>query len=206
MKKMITATFSMICIFISVGNLTAQNHSEAKTLFGNDSILSKKDIGFFIAPTFSQTQMDRSNASLFGVRGGVTIKDKVSVGAFFNTSINEIKPKSETLANVYMDYWAVGGFVEYTLFSKSIFHVTFPLFIGFGEVEMDNEMGDVGLGEANFFQIEPSALLEINLHKHVRLNLGAGYRFVESMNYRNFNQSDIVGLTGNLGLKFGLFK
>jgi len=71
---------------------------------------------------------------------------------------------------------------------------------------MDNENGDAELGEANFFQVEPSALLEVNLHKNVRLNVGAGYRFVRQMEYRNFNQSDISGMTGYIGLKFGLFK
>ncbi len=71
---------------------------------------------------------------------------------------------------------------------------------------MDNESGDAGLGESTFFQIEPSALLEINLHKNVRFNIGAGYRFAGQMEYRNFNQSDISGLIGYVGLKFGLFK
>jgi hypothetical protein len=78
--------------------------------------------------------------------------------------------------------------------------------MGYGEVQMDNEIGDVGLGEANFFQIEPSALLEINLHKNIRFNLGAGYRIVGQMNYRNFDQSDLSGFTGYAGLKFGLLR
>ena len=69
---------------------------------------------------------------------------------------------------------------------------------------MDNE--NVGLNESRFFQIEPSALLEVNLHKYVRFNIGVGYRVIENMNYRNFNQSDISGFTGYIGFKFGLFK
>jgi hypothetical protein len=71
---------------------------------------------------------------------------------------------------------------------------------------MDNEIGEAGLGEANFWQVEPSALLEVNLHKNVGLNLGGGYRFLSQMEYRNFDQSDLSGLTGYVGLKFGLFK
>jgi len=85
-------------------------------------------------------------------------------------------------------------------------YISLPLYVGYGEVEMDNESGNVRLGEASFLQIEPSALLEINLHKYIRFNIGAGYRIVGDMNYRNFNQSNISGLTGNIGLKFGLFK
>lgn len=150
--------------------------------------------------------MDGSTTSLINLRGGLNVKDKFSVGAYYSLALNEINPTSETVSGIYMDYWTVGGFLEYTLLAKKLVHVTFPLFVGYGEVQMDNERGDAGLGEANFFQIEPSAMMEVNLHKNIRLNLGAGYRFVGSMNYRNFDQRDISGVTGYLGLKFGLFR
>lgn len=198
---------SLVTLLFFVGSiLNAQENDEAQTLFGNGKSISTENLGFFVAPAYSITSLDGSATSLFNLRGGMSIKDKFSFGAYFNTSLNEINPESETLQNVYMDYWSVGGFVEYTLMPKKMFHVTFPLFIGYGEVQMDNEEGEAGLGEANFFQIEPSALLEVNLHKYVRFNLGAGYRFVGDMEYRNFDQSDISGFTGYVGLKFGLFK
>jgi len=206
MKMKCITIFSLSCFTLIGYHLQAQKNNEANTLLGNRPLISKKDIGFFVAPSYGFTQMDGSTASLFNLRGGLTLKDKFSFGAYFNTSINQINPQSETLPNVYMDYWTAGGFAEYTLLSKKIFHITFPLYVGYGEVEMDREEGDTELGEANFFQIEPSALLEVNLHKHVRFNLGTGYRFVSKMNYRNFNQSDISGITGYVGLKFGLFR
>lgn len=204
-KKNILA-FAFACLTIFQMDLFAQDNNEAKTLLGSGNPISTKDLGFFVAPSYGLTQMDGSTTSLFNLRGGINFKDKFSFGAYFNTSLNEIRPQSETIQNIYMDYWTVGGFAEYTLFSKKVVHLSFPLYVGYGEVEMDNENGDTGLGEANFFQIEPSALLEVNLHKYVRFNIGAGYRFVGQMNYRNLNQSDISGLTGYVGLKFGLFR
>lgn len=206
MNNKTLSVFAFICLTMFQVSLFAQNNSEAKTLFGNGNLISTKDLGFFIAPSYGITQMDGSTASLFNLRGGINLKDKYSFGAYFNTSLNQIRPQSETIQNIYMDYWTVGGFAEYTLFSKKVAHLTFPLYLGYGEVQMDNENGDAGLGEANFFQIEPSALLEVNLHKYVRFNIGAGYRFVGQMSYRNLNQSDISGLTGYAGLKFGLFR
>jgi hypothetical protein len=80
------------------------------------------------------------------------------------------------------------------------------LYVGYGEVEMDSESWDIDFGESNFVQIEPSALLELNLHKHVRFNVGAGYRLVGPMNYRNFNEANMSNLTGYVGLKIGLFR
>lgn len=204
MKKILF--LSLFACLLLGKSADAQESNEAKTLLGDGASISTKNLGFFIAPVYGITSMDGSSASLFHLRGGLSIKDKFSFGAYFSTSLNEINPESETVQNVYMDYWTVGGFAEYTLFSKKTFHVTFPLFIGYGEVQMDNETGDAGLGEANFFQVEPAALLEVNLHKYVRINLGAGYRFIGQMEYRNFNQSDISGLTGYIGLKLGLFK
>lgn len=158
----------LACLLALSGSVKAQQDDEASTLLGNGASISTKDIGFFVAPAYGITSMDGSSASLFNLRSGLNVKDKISLGAYFNTSLNEIKPESETVQGVYMDYWSVGGFAEYTLLSKKVLHVTFPLYVGYGEVEMDNEDGDVGLGEANFLQIEPSALLEVNLHKYVR--------------------------------------
>jgi hypothetical protein len=198
--------FALLALFcLSLNNVSAQEKEEAKTLVQEIKPIKTEDIGFFIAPSYGLTQMDRSTTSLFNLRGGLTLKDKFSLGAYFSSSLNQIKPQSETIQNIYMDYWTVGGFVEYTLFSKKLVHLTFPLYIGYGEVQMDNEKDDTDLGEANFFQIEPSMLLEVNIHKNVRFNIGTGYRILSDMSYRNFNQTNITGLTAYMGLKFGLW-
>lgn len=206
MKKKALVTLLLFGLVLFVRSTSAQENTEAKTLFGNQKSISTKDLGFFVAPSYGFTQMDGSMTSLFNLRTGISLKDKIAFGAYFNTSINQIMPDSETQPDIYMDYWSIGAMTEYTIFSKKVFHFTFPLYIGYGEVQMDDELGDADLGEENFFQIEPSALLEVNLHKYVRFNLGAGYRFVGQMNYRNFDQSNISGLTGYVGLKFGLFR
>lgn len=199
----------VLALFITVfsaNTLSAQNSKEAATLLGNGQNLRIKDIGFFIAPKLGITQMDRSAAWLFNLRGGITIKEKVSVGAYFSTSLNQIQPKSETIPFVYMDYWTVGGFAEYTVLAKKLVHLSIPVYVGYGEVQMDNETGAAGLGEANFLQLEPAAMAELNINKHIRLNAGIGYRFVGPMTYRNFNESALSGFTGYVGLKLGLFR
>ncbi|MCU0320439.1 MAG: hypothetical protein MUE88_10250 [Flavobacteriales bacterium] len=185
---------------------SAQDTTTPKTLLGNGAALSTDDLGFSIAPAYGITSMDGRSASLFQLRAGVGIKDKLTLGGYFNTSLNEIRPQSEVLPNIYMDYWSVGGYMEYTLLSDRVVHLTFPLMVGFGEVEMDNEPDNLELGEANFLVVEPAALMELNLTKYVRFNLGAGYRLVGDMAYRNFTQAEISGLTGYIGLRVGLFR
>lgn len=184
----------------------AQNQEEPKTLLGNKDSLSLKDFGFFVSPGLVYTQMDGADAALFHLRSGVVIKDQWSLGGFMNVSLNNMVPHSENLQNIYMDFWSVGAFTEYTLFSKKLVHLTFPLYLGYGEVQMDSESDiEPELGEANFFVFEPSAMLELNLHRNVRLNAGAGYRWVSEMSYRNFNQNALSGLNAQVGVKIGLF-
>jgi hypothetical protein len=49
------------------------------------------------------TQMDEAAITLFNLRAGLSVKDKITVGGYFSTSLNEIMPKSETIPNIYMD-------------------------------------------------------------------------------------------------------
>jgi len=197
--------FSLLfCLALCQGSLLAQN--EPKTLFGDSGLVNTNNLGFFVAPSYGFTQMDGSNATLLNLRSGISFKDKFTFGGYFNISHNESQPQSEIIPNAYLEYWTAGGFAEYTLLSKKVIHLTFPFYIGYGEVRMYNENGVAGLGKENLLQIEPSALLEVNLFKYTRLNLGAGYRFVGEMDYRNLNQSDLSGLTAYVGLKFGSFR
>lgn len=195
----------VLCALLGVctSSVYAQDSTQVQTLFSGNGKL--KPVGFMLSPNFSFTNMDGASASVIALRAGLILNNKLTIGGFYNASMNQIQPETETVQGVYMDYRAAGGFLEYTLYSDKLVHVTFPLFIGGGEVEMDNENGSAGLGEQGFFLIEPSAMLEVNLHKNLRFNVGAGYRIVNEMSYRNFDQSALSGLTGYVGLKFGIF-
>jgi hypothetical protein len=206
MNKRMLFTALLAILSLTAYRLNAQDDRQARTLFGPGQAVDRRDLGFFVAPGLAVTALDGSPALLFHALGGLNVRDRFSLGAFFNHSLNEVIPQSETLDEVYMDFWSVGGFAEYTLFAKDLLHVSFPLYLGFGEVEMDRERGPGDLGEAHFFLVEPSALLEFNLLRSARLNMGVGYRFVGDISYRNFNGSDISGQTGYLGLKIGLFR
>ena len=192
-------------------HLKAQENREASTLFNKLSTvdLNLKDVGFFVAPAYNLTQMAEETNSLFHVRGGFNFKDKWSIGGYFSTALDEFDLDLEDQIELNLHYWSVGGFIEYTLYSKKMLHLTFPLYIGYAELEMDNdfegdEFGDYD--ESEFLEIEPSGLLEINLHKHIRFNLGAGYRFALPLEDESIGDLRISGFTTTVGLKFGLFR
>jgi hypothetical protein len=124
----------LIACFCSFTVSLAQNDAETKTLLGSGEGVNFKQIGFAIAPGYAFTQMDQAGASLFTLRGGVVFGDKLTVGGFYHVSLNQIMPQSETMSGVYMDYWAVGGMLEYTLLSHKLVHLTIPVNVGLGEV------------------------------------------------------------------------
>jgi hypothetical protein len=201
MKKNLSLIYIvLLCLSLPIV-MYAQDDEKTQTLLGGKKLVNTGNLGIFIPPSYGFTQMDGSSASLFNLRGGVSWNEKLSFGGYIATSLNQINPESEKIQGIYMDYWSVGGFAEYTLHADKLFHVYFPVYIGYGEVGMDN---DAGLGDATFFQIVPETLLEVNVHKNVRFNLGAGYRFEGDMEYRNFNQADLSGITGYVGLNIGL--
>jgi hypothetical protein len=205
MKKYILALIALLSIQFA---LCAQNEQETQTLFNS---LKFSKIGFMVLPYCQISQIDKVGVSNLGLRSGILLNDKLSIGGFYSLSVNEIVPKSETDLSVYMDYRAWGGFIEYTLWSTKLVHLTFPLLIGGGEVEMDkrdnySDSNQNPYGEKMFFILEPSVFFEINLHRFVRFDAGISYRIVNDMTYRNFNQSSLIGFTGTIGLKIGVFK
>jgi hypothetical protein len=201
---MYTTRFASALLLLYLAKLqcaNAQINNEPQTLFGNSQLFKKESMGFVIAPSLTAGKMDGGNAAVFNLRSGVNWQDRFSLGGYVQASINEIMPRSEVLPGLYMDYRSAGAYVEYTVSPKRLVHLSFPLYAGYGEVEMDNQSGAAGLGESNFLLLEPNALLEINLLSRLRLNLGAGYRMVSAMNYRGLNEQDLSGWTLNAGLK-----
>jgi hypothetical protein len=203
-----SSLFLIVCFlgFNTVGY--SQDETEPKTLFNNPVSLSK--LGFYVNPTYQIGSLDGATAHIMGVRGGVMLRQNWTVGGAYHWTLNNINPQSEVVDDLYLDMRLGGAFVEYTLWSNRVLHLTFPLMIGMGEVEMDWETdidSDTNpYGEENFFFVEPSAQLEVNIMKNVRFHTGVAYRIVGNMDYRALNQSDISGLTGVAGLKIGVFR
>lgn len=201
-KRWFYITFFTILFFNST---FAQETKNAKTIFDAFSI-SNRDLGFALAASWISTQMDDAPASLMNIKGGLNLKDKFTIGMFYQFSLNNIRPSSENIPTLYLDYKVFGGFFEFTLLPKEIIHFTFPISFGFGEIEMDSDFGNPMLGEKSIFQLEMAALTEINLHKNIRLNAGIGYRHMGKFTYRNLDQNDLSGWFYQFGIKLGIFR
>lgn len=179
----------------------AQNDSQ--TLFANTP-----EIGFYISPGLQAGSVAGEAAGFAAFRGGVTFAQQFTVGGMYSFTFNEFIPSVETDRDMQLR----GLLLEYTLSPSKMFHLTFPLAIGAGEIQMDWKEGSPNynndmLSEDNFFFAEPGAMLEVNVAKYVRLNAGLTYRLVPGgVDYRTYDAADISGLTGSFGLKFGIFE
>lgn len=199
--KKITLLFGLLL----VGRITyAQNEKQTETLFKEGF---GQSIGVMAAVGVTPAQWGASTVALLNMRAGAVFNDKVSLGGFYNLSLNDFRGEFVGAQGPAMDFRWVGGFVEYTLFADRKFHLTFPILVGGAEVDRDAGIaGSDGEFEANFLLIEPSALVEINLLQNVRFNIGLGYRFAGDFSNSGIDQSDIGGLSAQAALKFGLFR
>ncbi|MFP4091617.1 MAG: hypothetical protein ACLFUB_15495 [Cyclobacteriaceae bacterium] len=193
-----------IMFFVS-GVVFCQNDSQ--TLFSKTP-----EIGFYVSPGMQVGPLAGETAGFAAFKGGITFAQQFTVGGLYSFSFNEFTPSAETDQDIYMDVQLGGLLLEYTLSPSKLFHFTFPLAVGAGEIQMDwkesspNYNNDV-LSEDNFFFVEPGAMLEINLARYIRLNTGLTYRLVPGgVDFRSYDASDISGFTGSFGLKFGIFE
>jgi hypothetical protein len=193
MKKITIVVLSFLCL-----NAFAQTENQPQTLFGGGG---KKNIQYVLNPYAEISTLDDTEMFSLGVRGGVNINTKYTFGAYYFTSLNDARPSGLELVPGYFDVRKGGAYFEYTLFSDRLVHFTFPLNVGYGEIEMDNDVEDISFGEEYFFAVEPSALVEINLFKYLKANAGVGHRWVSDFNYLGLNANDLRGVLGQIGLK-----
>lgn len=147
-------------------------------------------------------RLDQSDALYGLVKAGLAFNPKWSAGLWGNMSVNNIRPVSEPTANTYLDYRAAGLYTRFSPWANKTFHLSFPLSLGGGEIELDGDEGDIEAGEAYFALIEPGVLLEVNLFPNLALHTGATYRLSSDVSYRNLPTGSLNGVQAQLGLRW----
>jgi len=198
-------TILIILFCTAAFNAAAQQAEETKTLFGS----GKPHIGYFVIPSCQIGEIAGSTAVLPGIGAGIILNNKISLGINYRFIATENTPVGETDTRLYLDQNYAGVKGEYILFPEKAAHLNFQLEAGMGHTEFDlkdaYESGDVPVNDASFAYLEPGAALEINLWKYMKLDLGAGYRFVSDVTFSNLTEKDFMGFTFTAGLKIGIF-
>jgi hypothetical protein len=188
-------------------NLTAQTSKEVKTLFGTGT----PGIGYFITPFCQFGSIAGSTAVIPGVGAGIVFNNNISLDLRYKFIATENTPAGEVDNRLYLDGQWFGIRGEYIFKPENAVHLSFPLEVGMGEIELDlkdsyeDQHVTIPSDEAWFFNLEPGVALEINLWKYMKLNLTAGYRFVSDITFRNLSENDLMGFTYSAALKIGIF-
>jgi len=141
MKKPILA---LILLFFFAASF-AQDYTQPKDKSSDEEINTlfkkpkheKKDIsvGWTVGLNSAYTQYDKRNLWLAGFSAGPILNHNWTVGIQLNAVVNSNNLYFDSVADQTGAYLigGYGGFlVQYTLFPKSVVHVTFPLQIGGG--------------------------------------------------------------------------
>ncbi len=215
--------FFLLFALLSVGILAvAQNDSNAKaddfsTVFDRGG---QTQIGWFVGIDPGYTQIDGRDAWLGGLSAGMIINHNFTIGLTGRGWVNRSQMYWNDITDTsgaYLEGGYGGLLLEYTLFPKSMVHVTFPVMIGGGGTSWvvdanewdpeDYEWDDChkNIQTDGFFVVEPGVRAEVNLLKFMRLNAGVSYRYAAGVQMRNAPDDMLNNFTATVGLKFGKF-
>lgn len=213
----ILALAATVSIFAQTGQEKTSSEFEMKTVFGHGA---PKKLGWFVGIDPGYTQFDGRDVWMGGITAGIIIDHNLSVGLLGRAWVNRnglFYPEVTDTAGAYLDGGYGGILLEYTLFPKSMFHVTFPVVIGGGwatyttEKEYyewrgnEKDLCHRTIDSDAFFVVEPGIRAEINLQKFMRLSAGVSYRYVGGLQLVNTPSTLMNNFTATIGLKFGKF-
>jgi hypothetical protein len=196
-----------------------QPKTELKTLFSMKKGSGLKSWGFTAGPVLQFGQLGAQQGFNFAIH--VNNQWSFGAGALGNMrggGDNRNMPPSSKLRQSFS-----GIQVEYTPKPNALIHISFPLMIGAIRSEdpnniynsqikmrapfpkyMDRDFDDnhrmFNRGKAAF-GIQPGVSLELNVFKYAKLFGAVNYRFAAGKN----SHEDMNGVSGQLGLKLGVF-
>jgi len=163
---------------------------EMKTLLGSD-----RAGGGYGSFTTGYSNIDGKHAVLFGGRFSWIASHSIGIGIGATGFINEFHYEPSVERDVFLTGGYGGIYVEPILLPRFPVHLSFPILIGAGGISFvskDIEFSENLIEDSNaFLLIEPSAEIELNLTRFLRLAFGVSYRMPTQFD---------VGLPGNYSI------
>lgn len=89
------------------------------------------------------------------------------------------------------------GTLSYAFVPHKAVHPVLNVDFGRGRAKLQ------GVGEDRIFIVQPSAGIEVNVFRWLRLDLEGGYRFIKETDLEPLRDADLSGAFGQAALKFG---
>ncbi len=200
---------------INEKNNKEKNTSDPITIFGKNSTQRS---GFFMAWDTKATKLIGEPAILTGGRIGWNVNGVMNIGFMGQGLVPTVQKtiSSDVFQNqnarLLMGYGGIT--LEPVIGSRLPIHVTFPTTIGAGwvgyvkdwkhEIAYTNHEDDL-LDDEIFFVLEPSAMVEMNLTKILRVSMGGSYRFTDDVKLLETSKNALQGFAFQFSVKLGRF-
>jgi len=172
-------------------------------------IVERVHNGFLVAPDFKFTEIDHHSSGLAGGYAGFVFDEHVFVGGGAYVLASERRGRELAYGGLLLQ-WLGGGDGPFGFSVKTL--------LGGGSAEVPRTVQFVDRGRLisepfrsrqDFFVAEPELDALVRITSHVRLAVGAGYRFTGSAHGRNDDAFDgpgrarLDGAVGSISLQIG---
>ncbi len=217
MKQIYTLTILLLSTVLLPESGYGQKYVDSDEVAEVKSLLNRdNDLSGFGSVDFKVTELIDTRAMVLGARAGLVVNRRflfglggygIATNLEFdgNPSSGQIRP-----LQLYGGYagMLIGGIVA----PRKMFHISFPLLLGAGGVEVSDEnffprSSDSGysIERSAFFVVEPGLELEVNVTRVLRLAIGGSYRWVRGSDLTTVTDDDLTNWAGNFAIRFGGF-
>ncbi|MGZ6143731.1 MAG: hypothetical protein ACXWLM_10345 [Myxococcales bacterium] len=166
--------------------------------------------GGYGGPEMRISSVRGEGAVFVGGRGGWIIDHRFVIGgAGYGLASRIGAPDAAQPATGRYDInFGYGGpFIEAIILPRRLWHLSLTsLFAAGGVSYAEHGVQNPGtLSTSTVFVWEPSATLELNVVKFMRVDLGVGWRLVRGVDLTALKNTDVGGFSGVLAFKFGKF-
>ena len=196
MRKMLF----ILVLVLSVIGLKAQD-DEIQTLFGSGTRISG-----FGGPIMSFTSINGEFAHMMG-GGGAVLLNNFFLGGYGLGLTNAIPDYVNQNPSDRLTLGHGGFWLGYSLFGERSVHVTLSSLIGWGEFGVMQDYGTYPFVRDKIFVLSPTAELELNLTRYLRIGAGVSYNLytLVDQSMHGYSNSDLSAFGGFLSFKFGWF-
>lgn len=206
--------FLTTCLVISLFFASAQNRDSTQSAgIRNIFNQSKGSFGAYIGIWTGYAQFYGKDGYSFGVNTSCLINHSFGIGISASIYSNDyyIGYKMAESSNNFRGGYT-GLYLEPIILARSPVHFSIPLTLGVGGISCTNTYNygnnDIQyyIEENDIYMVaEPGFDIELNIIKHLRLSLGAKYRFTSGIKINNYGSHVLDNYTICTSLKIGKF-
>jgi hypothetical protein len=168
--------------------------------------------GGFGGPVVLYSRVRGHDAFFLGGRGGWIANHRVVLGGGGFGMMSRVPAPPGALGggeNLRLGFGYGGLWLEYIFLPHKLIHASLGTLLGVGGASY-TRIHDV-LDESSevesdgVFVADPTLCIELNVFRYMRIDVGAGYRFVGGLELSGLDHQALNGFTGTVQLKFGNF-